>query len=68
MSRDIRVQNIDSPLGMAAGVAYPLLPDMHISVVGTLVPLHAYLFRVCPSGYYEARTLQRPLLGHLANT
>ena len=42
---------------MAVSVAHPFLPDMHIAVVGTVVPLHTYLLGICTPGHSEARAI-----------
>ena len=48
--REIRVPKNNASHVLAAGVAYPLLPDMHIPIVGTLVPLHGEVVAMtrCP--------------------
>ena len=40
---EIRIPKNNAPHVLAAGVAYPLLPDLHISAVGTLVPIYTHM-------------------------
>ena len=49
---------------VVAGSAHPLLPDVHLSVHTSLVPFHAYLFRVCTTGHSEAWPAERPVPRH----
>jgi hypothetical protein len=51
---EIRIPKNNAPHVLAAGVAYPLLPDLHISAVGTIVSLYAYLLGICLSSHSEA--------------
>ena len=39
--REIRVPKNNASHVLAIGVAYPLLPDLHIAAVRTFMPIHA---------------------------
>jgi hypothetical protein len=49
-----------------AGSSYPVLSDLHFAVAGTLLPVYAYVFRICPSGHPEARPAEGTLSGREA--
>ena len=49
---------------MAVAPPHPFLSSVHLATHSAVVPLHAHVFGVCPSGSYQARAFQRPLFGH----
>jgi hypothetical protein len=51
---------------MDADSPYPVLSDLHFAVAGTLLPVYAYVFRICPSGHPEARPAEGTLSGREA--
>lgn len=54
-SHDMVAESFD----MAAGAAYPVLPEIRHSIYPAIVQIHADMFRVCPSGIAKTWTVQR---------
>jgi len=54
--------------GVVAPAADSILSDLHLALHAAIMPLHANMLGICPTGHPEAWTLQRPLSGHLAHS